>query len=133
MVGFFAAPQPFETKVFVPRIGMELSDPKSPIAEARHRSAEVRPATRFHLYGLTGRGISLRISKHASRRRLASCADCVARGNANRAGRICVRKSDSSSHQPIHVRRVDVRIAERSDRIEPLLIGHDEQNVGPRR
>ena len=131
MVSFFAAPQCFETEVFVPRIRMELSDSKSSIAETRHRSAQVGPATRFHLHGLTRHRICLRISEHARRRRLASGADCVARGNANWAGRVCVRKTDSPSHQPIHVRRVNVRIPERSDRIEPLLVGHDEQNVRP--
>src|SRR6266496_1069925 len=131
MVGFFAAPRRFETEIFVPRIRMELSDSKSSIAKTRHRSAQVGPTTRFHLHRLTCHSICLRISENTRRRRLASRADCVARGNANWAGRICVRKTDSPSHQPIHVRRVDMRVPERSDRIEPLLVGHDEQNVRP--
>src|SRR3982750_1362735 len=90
MVSFLAPPQRFETEVFVPGIRVKLSDSKRSIAETRHRSAEVRPTTRFHLRGLTRRRVCLRISKYAGRRRLASGADCVARGNANRAGRVCV-------------------------------------------
>jgi hypothetical protein len=73
--------------------------------------------------------IRLRISEDSGRSRLASGADRIAGGNANWAGRVCVRKTDSPSHQPIHVRGVDVRVPERSDGIEPLLVGHDEQNV----
>src|SRR6266508_5876794 len=133
MVSFFAAPHCFETEVFVPRIRMKLSNSKSSIAEPRHRSAQVGPTTRFHLHGLTRHSICLRITENTGRRRLASGADCVARGNAHRAGRVCARKTDSPSHQPIHVRRVDVRVPERSDRIKPLLVGHDEQNVRPSR
>src|SRR5438045_4451700 len=131
MVSFFAAPQRFETEVFVPRIRMKLSDSKSSVAETRHRSAQVGPTTRFHLHRLIRHSICLRIGEHSGRRRLASGADCVARGNANWAGRVCVRKTDSPSHQPIHVRRVDMRVAERSDRIEPLLVRRDEQNLRP--
>src|SRR6266480_2365032 len=115
MVGFFAAPHFFETEVFVPRIRMKLSNSKSSIAEARHRSAQIGSATRFHLHGLTSHSICLRITENTGRRRLASGADCVARGHAHRASRVCARKTDSPSHQPIHVRRVDVRIPERSD------------------
>ena len=133
MVSLFTTPQCFETEVFVPRIRMELSDSESSIAKTRHRSAQIGPATRFHLHGLTRHSICLRISEHARRSRLASGANRVAGGNANRAGRVCVRKTDSPSHQPIHVRRVNVRVPERSDRIEPLLVGHDEQNVRPAR
>src|SRR6266480_7900365 len=133
MVGFFAPPHFFETEVFVPRIRMELSDSKSSITKTRYRSAQVGPTTRFHLHGLTRHSICLRIGEHSGRRRFASGADCVARGNANWAGRVCVRKTDSPSHQPIHVRRVDMRVPERSDRIEPLLVRHDEQNVRPGR
>jgi len=50
----------------------------------------------------------------------------VARGHANRAGRVRTRKARSSSHQPIHR-----EFPKGSDRIEPLLVGHDEQNVRP--
>ncbi len=131
MVSFFAAPQRFETEVFVPRVCMELADSKSSIAKTRHRSAQVGPAPRLHLHGLTRHSICLGIGEHSGRRRLASGADRIARGNANWAGRVCVRKTDSPSHQPIHVRRVNVRVPERSDRIEPLLVGHDKQNVRP--
>src|SRR5262249_48651330 len=95
MISFFAAPQCFETQIFVPRIRMELSDSKSSVAETRHCSAQVGPATRFHLHGLAVNRICLGISEHAGRRRLASCADRIARGNANWARGICVRKTDS--------------------------------------
>src|SRR6185369_11580537 len=131
MVSFFAAPHCFKTQIFVPRIRMELADSECSIAEARHRSAQIGPATRFHINGLTRHSICLRISENAGRRGFASCADCVARGNANRTRRVCTRKADSPSHQPIHVRRVGVRVPQGSDRIEPLLVGHDEQNVRP--
>jgi len=131
VISFFAAPHCFETKVLVPRIRVEFSDSKSPMAEARHRSAQIRSATRFHLRGLTRHSICLRITENPGRRRLASGADCVARSDANRTGRVRVRETDSPSNQPIHVRRVNVRVPERSDRIEPLLIGHDEQDVRP--
>jgi hypothetical protein len=110
---------------------MELSDSKRSIAEARHRSSQIGPATRFHLHGLTRHSICLRISENASRRRLTSGADRISSGNTNRARRVSVRKTDSPSHQPIHVRRVDMRVSERTDRIEPLLVGHDKQNVRP--
>src|SRR6266436_4673878 len=93
MVSFFAAPHCFETEVLVPRVCMELADSKSSVAEARHRSAQVGPTTRFHLHGLIRHGIRLRIGEHSGRRRLASGADCVARGNANRAGRVRIRKT----------------------------------------
>src|SRR5207245_11613925 len=80
MVSFFAAPQRFETEVFVPRIRMELSDSKSSIAKTRHRSAQVGPTTRFHLHRLTRHSICLRIGEHSGPRRLASGADGLARG-----------------------------------------------------
>src|SRR5437867_11337306 len=110
MVSFFAAPQRFETEIFVPRIRMELSDSKRSIAEARHCSTQIGSATRFHLHGLTRHSACLRISENAGRRGLASGADCVARSNANWARRVCVRKTDSPSHQPIHVRRVNAGV-----------------------
>ena len=131
MISFFAAPQRFETEVFVPRIRMELSDSKTSIAEKRHRSGKVGPAARFHLYCLTRHSICLRISKNAGRRRLASGANRIARGNANRTRCVCIRETDPPSHQPVHVRRANMRVPERSDRIEPLLVGHDKQNVRP--
>src|SRR5262249_58500698 len=90
MVSFLAAPHRFETEILVPRIRMELADSKSSIAETRHRSAQVVPATRFHLHSLAANRICLRIAENAGRWRLASCTDCVSRGNANRAGRVCV-------------------------------------------
>src|SRR5436190_16366288 len=101
MVSFFAAPQLFETEVFVPWRGMELPDPKSSISKARHRPAHVRSATRFHLHGLTRHRICLRIAEHAGRGRLAPRADRVARGNTHRARRVCIPKSDPPSHQSV--------------------------------
>lgn len=35
------------------------------------------------------------------------------------------------THEAIEVRRVHVGMAERADRIEPLLVGDDEDDVGP--
>src|ERR1051325_3958165 len=131
MVRFFAAPHCFKAEVFVPRVCMELSDSKRSIIEARHRSTQVGPATRFHLHGLVQCSIRLCITENARRRRLTSGADRITRSNANRACRVCVRETDSPSPQPIHVRSVDVRVPQRSDRVEPLLVGHDEQNVRP--
>src|SRR5215467_5249981 len=86
VVSFFAAPHCFETKIFVPRIRMEFSDSKSSITETRHRSGQVGATAHFHLHSLVRRGIRLGITENARRRRLASGADCIARGNANRAG-----------------------------------------------
>src|SRR5262249_45992089 len=55
VIGFFATPQRFETEIFVPWIGMKLSDSEGSIAEARHCSSQVCSAARFHLRGLAVR------------------------------------------------------------------------------
>src|SRR6185369_4695076 len=131
VISFFAAPYCFETQVFVPWGRMKLADSKSSIAKSRHCSAKVGAATPFHLSSLLRHSVCLRITENSGCRRFAPGADRVARSDANRTGRVCVRKTDSSSHQPIHVRRVNVRVPQRSDRVEPLLVRHDEQNVRP--
>ena len=126
MVGLFAAPQRFVPYVFIPWIRMELSDSKRPIIKTRHDSTEVRSATRFHLYRLPRDRVSLRVAEDARRRRLATGPDHVASGYANRTCGVCIRKRDSPLHQAIDVWRVDMRVTERSDCIESLLIGHNE-------
>src|SRR5262249_4577396 len=98
MIRLFAAPQRFETKVFIPRIRMELSHPKPPIPTARNVPPQVGPAPLFLLSGLARHGICLRVAEHARRRRLASGADRIARRHADRTRRVCVRKSDSPLH-----------------------------------
>src|SRR5205823_6312144 len=129
MVGLFTTPQRFVAYVFIPRICMELSDSESPVSQLRHLARQIRSATRFHLFRLPCRRLRLRIAENARRRRLASCADRVASGNANRTRRVLPGKANSPMYQTIQVRGINVRIAKCSDRIEPLLIGHDEQNV----
>src|SRR5262249_46938367 len=82
VIGFFATPQRFETEIFVPRVGMELSDSERSIPEARYRSGQVRAATRFHFQGLTVHRTCLGVRKNARRGRLASSADRIPRGDA---------------------------------------------------
>src|SRR5438067_3791231 len=131
MISFFTAPQSFVTQVFIPWRRMEFPNSKSPIPEARHRSTQICSATRFHFRRLAGQRIWLLIFKDTRGWRLASCADGIAGGNANWTRGICIRKTDPSPHQTIEVRRINVRVTKCSDRIEPLLVGHDEQYVGP--
>src|SRR5262245_6591892 len=131
MVRLFTAPKRFVTDVFIPWISMKFPDSKRPVSESRHHSSEIGSATRFHFRWLSRDRISLGIGEHARCRRFTTSPDRIARGDANRTSGVGIRKSDSSSQQTIEVRRVNVRITERSDRVEPLLIGHDEQDVGP--
>jgi hypothetical protein len=57
--------------------------------------------------------------------------DRVLRGHANRTSRVYIGKADSPMYQTIEVGCVDVRVGERSDGIESLLIRHDEQHIRP--
>jgi hypothetical protein len=61
---------------------------------------------------------------------LASGADGIAGGDADRTGGVCPREGNSSPNQPIQIRRVNISVAQSCDRIKPLLIGHQEQNMG---
>src|SRR5262249_21325190 len=90
VISFFAAPQRLETKILIPGIGVEFSDAKSSEVEARHCSPQVRSATFFHLHGLIGDGIRLRVGENPRRCWFASGTDRIARSNANRAGCVCV-------------------------------------------
>src|SRR5947199_4822655 len=105
---------------------MKLTESKSPQITTQHDSTEVRSATRFHLYRLPRDQDSLRVAEDARRRRLATGPDHVASGYANRTCGVCIRKRDSPLHQAIEVWRVDMRVTERSDCIESLLIGDNE-------
>src|SRR5438128_2251255 len=110
---------------------MEFSNSKSSVPEARHRACQICSATRFHFRRLTCQKFRLGIFKDASRWRLTSCSNRIASGDTNGTRCVCIRKRDSASHQPIEIRCVNVAVTERSDRIEPLLVRHDEQDVGP--
>lgn len=110
---------------------MKFSDSKSSVPKSRHRPAQIRSATHFHFQRLIAYRTRFCVTKDARGRRLTSRPDRVTSGDANRTRGICIRKRNSSSHQAIEVRRVNMRVAERSDRIEPLLVGHDKQDVGP--
>src|SRR6266480_8137210 len=131
MVSLFTAPQSFVTYVFIPRICMELPDSKSPVSQARHCARQIGSATRFHFSGLPRCRLWLCIAEGARGYRFASCTDRVPRRNANRTSRIRIGKADSPANQAIQIRRINVRITERSDGIESLLIRHDEQYIGP--
>src|SRR5450759_4197188 len=131
VVGLFAAPERFVTEVLVPRTGVKLSDSKSAVTRTRHRSRQIRPAAGLHLQRLPPDRIWLRIAENPRRRWLTPRSDRVASGNANGTGRVCVGKGDPPSHQTVKVRGINMRVAERRDRIESLLVGHDKQNIGP--
>ena len=94
---------------------------------------QIRPATGFHLRSLAGHRICLHIAEKAGRRRFTSRANGIPSGNANWTSRVCIRKAESPAHQSIEVRGVNVRVTERSDGIEPLLVRHDEQYIGSAR
>ena len=131
MVSLFAAPQRFVTQVLIPRRRVEFPDSKRPVSKARHRPPQIQSATRFHFWRLSRDRTSLGICEHARCRRFTSRPDRIARRYANRTSGVGIRKRDSPSHQAIDIRRVNVRISERSNRVEPLLVRHDEQYVRP--
>src|SRR4030095_11024868 len=129
MIRLFTAPERFVADIFVPGIRMELPYSKSPVSLTRHCACQIWSATLFHFSGLPRSRLWFCIAEGTRSYRFASCADCVTRGDANRTGSVCPGKADSPAYQPIHVRRVNARVTERSDRIESLLIRHDEQYV----
>src|SRR5437868_10733394 len=131
MVSLFTAPQRLVADIFIPGIRMELPDSKSPVSQARHCASQIRAATRFHFSGLPRRRLWFCIAERPRRHRFASCPDGVARGDTNWTGSICIGKANSPAHQSVVVRCINVRVTECSDGIESLLIGHDEQYVGP--
>ena len=131
MVRLFAAPQGFVTYVFIPGICMELPDSKSPVSQARHCARQIRSATRFHFSSLPRCRLWLCVAEGARGHRFAACTDRVPRRDTNRTSRVRIGKADSPAHQTIQIRRINVRITERSDGIESLLIRHDEQYVRP--
>ena len=55
--------------------------------------------------------------------------DGRARGDADRAVGVGIREADARVAQPVQVRCADVRVAGRADRVEPLLVGRDEEDV----
>ena len=110
---------------------MELPDSKSPVPQARHCARQIWSATRFHFSGLSRRRLWFCIAEGARGYRFASCTDRVPRRDANRTGSVCIGKADSSAHQPVEVRRINVRITERGDGIESLLVGHYIEYIGP--
>src|SRR5215216_5136215 len=133
MVSLFAAPQRVVTDVFVPGIGMELSDSKSSVSESRHCACQIRSATRLHFSGLPRRRLWFCIAEGARCYWFTPCTDGVPRRDTNWTSRICIGKADTPAHQPVEVRRINVRITKRGDGIESLLVGHDIEYIGPGR
>jgi len=131
MVSLFTAPQRFVADIFIPGIRMELSDSKGPVSQTRHCARQIRSATPFHFSGLSRRRLWFYIAEGACGCGFTSCTDRVPRWDANRTRCVCIGKADSPAHEPVEVGRGNVRITERSDSIESLLIRHDEQYVGP--
>ena len=43
---------------------------------------------------------------------------------------MAVGERDSLTHEAIEMRRVHVRVAERADRVESLLVGDNENDIG---
>ena len=76
-----------------------------------------------------GAGLGDAVGEDPGGRRLAAGADRVAGRHAHRAGGVGVGEAHPAPHQPVQVGRVDVAVAERGDRVEPLLVGHDEEDV----
>lgn len=110
---------------------MELSDSKGPIPQTRNRPPEIRSATGFHFSSLSRCRLWYCVAEGARGYRFTSCTDRVACRDTNRTSRIRIGKADSPPHEAIKVRRVNMRITERSDGIKPLLVGHDKQYIGP--
>ena len=54
----------------------------------------------------------------------------VAHGRRGRAHAVGARERGAALHEAVEVRRLDHRVAERGDRVGPLVVGDEEQNVG---
>src|SRR5579885_288310 len=129
VIRLLAAPQCFVSQIFIPGIRVEFSHAESSVAELLHRPGQVRTAALLHAIGLPRRGPGLHVTEHAGRWRFAAGSDGVASRDADQTRGICVRETDSPPHKPIKVRRVNGGIAQRGDGIEPLLVGHDKENI----
>ena len=115
--------------------GVKLTDAERPIAELPHASRQEPPAAFFYVIGLTVYqvepcAILIRaVAKHPRGRWFTAGPDVVPSRHTNRAGRVGISERNPTTYQPIQVGCMDDRIAECGDRIEPLLVGHDEEHV----
>ncbi len=114
---------------FAARAGMKLADAEGAVTELPHDRGEVRPAAALDRVGLTGRRPGDAVAEDPGGRRLAAGADRVAGRHAHRAGGVGVGEAHPATDQPVQVGSVDVPVAEGRDRVEPLLVGHDEEHV----
>ena len=49
----------------------------------------------------------------------------------HRAHEVRVMEAESAFGQPVEVRRLNLGVASRLDRVPPLIVGEDEENAGP--
>src|SRR5581483_7532192 len=129
VIRLLAAPQPFVPQIFIPRISVKFSHPESSVAELRHRPGQVRAAAFLHAIGLPRGRLGLHVTESAGGSRFAARCDSGARRDTSRTRGIRVGETDSPSHKPIKVRGVNRGIAQRGNGIEPLLVGHDKENI----
>jgi len=115
-----------EPERLMPGLGVKLAEPPRAIAARRERLRQVGSAALVH--AVTRRPVA----EPGGLGRLATGHDRIARRHADGTRGVRVRQRDPAGGEPVEVGCADVRKTQRSDGVEPLLIGHHEENVGRR-